>query len=314
MEELIKPIKISLDFYKRNIVQVNAKQLDTQSRYIDITFTKNGQKIALNDATVSAIIRYKKTDGYYAFNGAEQITDSGTALFELTQQMLAVSGQSIADVMLINATGLKVENISDIKDFYDLGCSVISTMSFFINTEATAIEYGVIESSYEYNQLVTALSANAAIEQHMKELEETIKIAEADRVAKETERIANEVERVEKESERIKNEEERNVNEETRKSNEDSRQEEFSTQMTETKNATSDCIEVTTEAIDKIDKMTEIEERINQSIGTVINDNLVSPSTTYSSEKLENMFSDFVQYGSQEPTNQTIGGIWLIEE
>ena len=132
MEELIKPIKISLDFYKRNIVQVNAKQLDTQSRYIDITFTKNGQKIALNDATVSAIIRYKKTDGYYAFNGAEQITDSGTALFELTQQMLAVSGQSIADVMLINATGLKVENISEIALALSIGFKVSACFAIFL--------------------------------------------------------------------------------------------------------------------------------------------------------------------------------------
>ena len=64
----------------------------------------------------------------------------------------------------------------------------------------------------------------------------------------------------------------------------------------------------------KIDKMTEIEERINQSISTVINDNLISESTTYSSSKLEDMFCTIFQSSTEEPVNQGIGGLWFCEE
>lgn len=184
----IEPIKISLDFYNRNIVCVNAKQLDSKSRYIDVTFTNQGKKITLDHSSVSAIIRYKKSDGYYCFNNAVEITDDGTALFELTQQMLAVDGKNIADIMVINSSGVNVENISDINDIYDLNVSIISTMSFYINTESIAIDNAVVESSYEYDALTTAIATTASIESHMKNLEQELLEAEEQRVVADIER------------------------------------------------------------------------------------------------------------------------------
>lgn len=184
----IEPIKISLDFYNRNIVCVNAKQLDSKSRYIDVTFTNQGKKITLDHSSVSVIIRYKKSDGYYCFNNAVEITDDGTALFELTQQMLAVNGKNIADIMVINSSGINVENISDINDIYDLNVSIISTMSFYINTESIAIDNAVVESSYEYDALTTAIATTASIESHMKNLEQELLEAEEQRVVADIER------------------------------------------------------------------------------------------------------------------------------
>ena len=40
----LQPYKISLDFYIRKIITVNAKQLDSDSRVINITCTENGKK------------------------------------------------------------------------------------------------------------------------------------------------------------------------------------------------------------------------------------------------------------------------------
>ena len=60
----LQPYKISLDFYIRKIITVNAKQLDSDSRIINITCTENGKKFFVDSSTTSAFVRYKKSDGY----------------------------------------------------------------------------------------------------------------------------------------------------------------------------------------------------------------------------------------------------------
>ena len=115
------------------MVCINAKQFDTNSRFIEVTCTEKGKKYVLNSDSITAFIRYQKADGYYAFNKANEITADGTAIFELTQQMLAVTDKTTADIMIIDTPDFSLETIADIEDIYQNGASIISTMSFYIN-------------------------------------------------------------------------------------------------------------------------------------------------------------------------------------
>ena len=154
----LQPYKISLDFYIRKIITVNAKQLDSDSRVINITCTENGKKFFVDSSTLSAFVRYKKADGYAVLNQVD-ILDDGTINLQLTQQMLAVEGRHLVDIMLINSSEeidiMKIEDIINSKNLE--GVSVLSTMSFYINVESTAIDHSEIESSYEYDALIKSL-------------------------------------------------------------------------------------------------------------------------------------------------------------
>ena len=198
--ELKTPYKISLDFYIRKIITVNAKQLDSDSRVINITCTENGKKFFVDSSTTSAFVRYKKSDGHSVLNQVDILSD-GTVNLELSQQMLAVEGRQLVDIMLINKSEIKVfiENLSladdgegnvtivdyeteiktndmnieeIMKAISENGIKVLSTMSFYINTEGITIDSLKIESSYEYNALIEGLGKMVAVEQRLVHVEE----------------------------------------------------------------------------------------------------------------------------------------------
>lgn len=54
--------KITLDLYAKNVVSVNAKQYDDQTRYIEITCVENGIVFTVDKSTMSAFVRLKKPD------------------------------------------------------------------------------------------------------------------------------------------------------------------------------------------------------------------------------------------------------------
>ncbi len=197
MENGLKiPYKISLDFYIRKIITVNAKQLDTNSRVINITCTENGKKFFVDSSTTSAFVRYRKSDGFAVLNQVVILSD-GTVNLELSQQMLAVEGRQLVDIMLINGTKLSVETVENILSSEPtIGVSVLSTMSFYINTEGVSIEGGEIESSYEYNALIDGLGKMVAVDQHVTQLEETISTNETQRQANEQIRQKSETDRI----------------------------------------------------------------------------------------------------------------------
>ncbi len=93
---------ISLDIYNTNIKTINAKQLDSKSRYVRVSCTEHGKKIELEANTMSAFIRYKRPDGKAVLDMCT-ISSDGTLVFELTQQMLQVPGKAVADIMLFGA-------------------------------------------------------------------------------------------------------------------------------------------------------------------------------------------------------------------
>lgn len=219
----IQPYKISLDFYIRKIITVNAKQLDDKSRIINITCTENGKKFFVDSSTLSAFVRYKKSDGYAVLNQVDILQD-GTVNLVLSQQMLAVEGRQIVDIMLINKSELEIytSNISVQDDdngnvtviekqtvnvtelnveeilnaISENGISVLSTMSFYINTEGVSIDGSEIESSHEYDALIEGLGKMVAVDNRMSTLEQTIN-------NNETQRQKDEQTRQEAESKRV---------------------------------------------------------------------------------------------------------------
>ena len=225
----LQPYKISLDFYIRKIITVNAKQLDSDSRIINITCTENGKKFFVDSSTTSAFVRYKKSDGHSVLNQVDILSD-GTVNLELSQQMLAVEGRHLVDIMLINKSELEVytssvsveddnngnvtviekqtANVSDLnveeilEAITENGISVLSTMSFYINTEGVAIDGAEIESSYEYDALIEGLGKMVAVDNRMSTLEQTINENETQRQTKEQARQTTESERVVAETKR----------------------------------------------------------------------------------------------------------------
>lgn len=171
--ELQRPVKISLDFYNNNLITINAKRLDTLSRYVNICCTDHGKKVVLDKNTITAFVRYKKPDNVYCYNDVE-ILDDGTLLLELTQQMLAVNGKSFVDIVLISDASIKIENLYEINTIYDLDASVLSTMTFEINTLPTPTDDAEIESVYEYDALLNCLSRAIYTEKHLKALDNTL--------------------------------------------------------------------------------------------------------------------------------------------
>lgn len=118
-------------------VCVYAKRGDNASRYLCITLTAKGAQVIPQDMT--AVIRCAKPDGTYVENPAA-INEDGTITAELSQQILAVSGEVKADLCL-----------------YGDGGEVLSTAPFLIQVEP-APEGEAVRSSSEFLQLLADMS------------------------------------------------------------------------------------------------------------------------------------------------------------
>lgn len=203
--------EISLDFYNTNIVTVNAKQYDTESRFINISCTDHGKKVDLDKENVSAFVRYKKPDDKYVFNDAT-VEEDGTVTVELTQQMLAVPGKCAVDVLLIGASGIKADSLKTIDAVYKLS-PILSTMTFYLNVLPTPIEHSTVESRYEFNALLNGMARLVSVEEHMEELDATLNDNEDARKNAENERVKAEDLRVDAENTRVQGENNRIANE-----------------------------------------------------------------------------------------------------
>ena len=222
--------KITLDLYTKNVVSVNAKQYDNQTRYIEITCVENGIVFTVDKSIMSAFIRFKKPDDNGVFNEVE-ITSDGKLKIELTEQMLSASGRAIADVFLLRKVFTSNEKPTDIDDIYKVNAPIISIMDFYINITPTALNHSQIESSYEFNALTNALAQIDFNNKKVVELDKTLtanedvrKKDEAERKSNEESRINSELKRVNEEDKRQKAEDVRVANENTRISNENTRQ------------------------------------------------------------------------------------------
>lgn len=279
-------IPISLDFYDNKIVCINAKQGDSNSRYVEVTCTDRGKPYILDKTTTVAFIRASKPDGCYVFNNAE-ITDEGKVLVELTQQLLIASGKCRVDLTLLDvevgmhgeadthacelvatddgdgnvvvysvssSTGEEVDLLNDVvvtTSGYDY--SILSTMEFYINIKDYPVNGTEITSTNEYDALMSGVAEMVVVkEQSIAALNDitTVKDQFND---EEAQRQLNEEERQTNELERIANEEARQT-----RVNETIANCETATQNanTATENATT-ATEATNEAIAKAETATE---------------------------------------------------------
>lgn len=146
---------INVDFYNKDYILINAKQLDRKSRYLLLTCYNHGEPASLNESEHAAYIRYKKADNNSVFNFCE-IDQKGRIKVELTEQMLASDGICCADLVIIDKGGAKVDaQTGEIVGIEN--SSILSTMPLHIDVIETAVENSDIESSYEFNGLNTAL-------------------------------------------------------------------------------------------------------------------------------------------------------------
>lgn len=245
--------KITLDLCTKNIVSINAKQYDKQSRYVEINCIDKGQKFDLSNSY--AYIRFKKPDGNAVFNKCN--IDNGNIIVELTEQMLAVPGKAIADILILEV------DINDLSDISTVKSSVLSTMTFNINIIASAIDNSEIESSYEFNALNEALEKIEIdtdkfdkIFSEITELEKNVQIAEQKRVDEEIKRDSAEKTRKTNEDSRIQAENNRQTSETTRSNAELNRVKEFTSMMNNAENVLTEASNVNISAISNTNSFT----------------------------------------------------------
>ena len=199
--------QISLDIYNNNIVYFNAKQGDAGSRYVEITCTENGKKIVIDQESAQAYIKFKKPDGKYGLNHAE-VLSNGCIYFELTQQMLAVSGRAQFDVLLFDSVG-EFDFNEETGQIKVTDLCLLSTISFYVNVLSSTVDDTLIESSNEFSALTTTIAQSIATEKLIQENESERQENETDRQEKEAQRqdnITGEAYRIANENIRIQEE------------------------------------------------------------------------------------------------------------
>lgn len=162
---------INVDFYDKEYIMINAKQYDDVSRFISITCYEQGKVMNISEFKHAAYIRYRKADGYGVLNSC-RISNNGSVLVELTEQMLAADGICYVDLIIVNkgkaVVNLNTNEISVIDD-----SPILSTMAFCINVYEAVVDSSEIESSYEYGAL------NDALQQINADYSEVIRMAKS---------------------------------------------------------------------------------------------------------------------------------------
>lgn len=120
------------------------KQGDKLSRYLDVTLLSHGVEYIIPEETV-ARVAWKKPDGNQVLNDAQIIKNH--VRFELTQQMLIVSGNVKCEIMLFH------------------GDSLLTSSVFEAKIMPNVLDAEKIESTPEYQTFVEALqSVDGAVE------------------------------------------------------------------------------------------------------------------------------------------------------
>ncbi|MFG6378371.1 MAG: tail fiber protein [Lachnospiraceae bacterium] len=199
-----KVLELAVDFINPSYNISRAKHLDN-SRYILCTLTENGIPRSVKTNEV-ARIRLQKPDKTYVYNECDVLED-GRVLITLTEQILAVEGNAVCDIQL-------VDEQTEI---------IYSTKNFIINIDKTAVNNSVIASSNEFDALNKLIATNKKINEELKANEKVRQENESERIENENERKGNEADRQNAESERVNAENVRKANENVRISNENTR-------------------------------------------------------------------------------------------
>lgn len=115
---------------------VYAKQNDKGTRFVEATLLDNGAPYTIENGT-TARIRILKPDNTMIYNNAT--ISSGKVTAELTSQALAAYGMAIAEIGLFK------------------GEQILSTFTFYIRIERSAVDDSAIESTDEFTVLEQAI-------------------------------------------------------------------------------------------------------------------------------------------------------------
>lgn len=211
--------RITLDLSIHRIVNVYCVEGDINSRRIIITLTNDGQPYELSD-NIYVSYKVRKPDGNIIYNPITDIID-GEIYIDLTEQCTSYVGIAHTELQLIkNATSVGLND-----------GQVISSMPFNIVIRPSVINNDALESTDEFGTLTKLITENKAMNDSLKELEDTLNNNEKSRMLSEEQRKQNENNRQLAERNRTTNEDTRQynesirqTNEQTRKSNEDNRE------------------------------------------------------------------------------------------
>lgn len=127
-------------------------------RYARLSLSNNGQPYIIDPNAVRAVIMGTKPDNKEICNECE-IIDSSTIQFELTQQMLAVSGKSDYSIIIMSTSTNQM----------------LTSFPFYIFSNKTTFDASYVTSSNEFTLLISKINQVDTLD---KELHSTIDLAE----------------------------------------------------------------------------------------------------------------------------------------
>ena len=153
MDTITVTTEISVDLYSGKVNTINAKQNDARARYVLATCYNNGELCQLNAEKHTAFLRFKKRDGAIGCNICT-ITEDGKVKFELTRQLLAVSGLCVADLFIVGTGEESISNVSSVRFYINVvGCPYAED-EMESTDEFTAFEYLIQKVMDSYNSIV----------------------------------------------------------------------------------------------------------------------------------------------------------------
>lgn len=179
--------QLSVDVAQENIFQsVIAKQYDTNSRFLTVKLTNEGEQITVSPTSVVTINAAREDKQAKAFAGT--VNEDGTVTVPITYWMLELDGIVKCDISVIDPEQRK-----------------LTTTSFTISVEAAACSETDITEDENYDILVTLIGQISDIQSV-----EALRVeAETARVEAETARNTAEQERVSAETARATSEQNR---------------------------------------------------------------------------------------------------------
>ena len=178
---------ISVDVASENIFQsIIAKQYDTDSRFLKVRLTNEGEQINVSPTSVVIINALREDNEAQAFAGT--VNEDGTVTVPIAYWMLELDGQVKCDISVIDSEQRK-----------------LSSTSFTISVEAAAYSGTDITEDESYDVLVNLIAEVSSVQ-----TVEALRVeAENKRVEAENARIATEQERVSAETARKTSEQNR---------------------------------------------------------------------------------------------------------
>ena len=180
---IIQPIKISLDFYNNERKAIRAKQYDKKSRYVNITCTEKGVPVVLTASNMSCYIKMSTPDKRAIYNNGV-IQSDGSILFELTETMLAQPGKGELEIDIVYSSTADGDDDA-----------LLSSMNLDVIIEKSVYSNDTIIATDEFNALTELITKEQSRSDSLNALEDKVEKAEEIRVSNETERCNSEEKR-----------------------------------------------------------------------------------------------------------------------